>query len=115
MTTTALSKLLAYWTAQPTVIPLQEELCLIRDLRALDITDIAKDLASLISLISLIEIVQRSHASNGIFEMTEADEVHTVGFFQWLESLENKLGVPLATHADGLDLTCAELAKRMPR
>ncbi|MET3479125.1 hypothetical protein [Variovorax atrisoli] len=112
MTTTALSKLLAYWTAQPTVIPLQEELSLIRAIRALDITDIAKDLAS---LISLIEIVQRSHASNGIFEMTEADEVHTVGFFQWLESLENKLGVPLATHADGLDLTCAELAKRMPR
>ncbi|MDR6524155.1 hypothetical protein J2789_006858 [Variovorax paradoxus] len=112
MTTTALSKLLAYWTAQPTVIPLQEELSLIRAIRALDITDIAKDLAS---LISLIEIVQRSHASNGIFEMTEADEVHTVGFFQWLESLENKLGVPLATHADGLDLTCAERAKRMPR
>ncbi|HEY9132808.1 hypothetical protein [Dyella sp.] len=112
MTTTALSKLLAYWTAQPTVIPLQEELSLIRAIRALDITDIAKDLAS---FISLIEIVQRSHASNGIFEMTEADEVHTVGFFQWLESLENKLGVPLATHADGLDLTCAELAKRMPR
>ena len=112
MTTTALSKLLAYWTAQPTVIPLQEELSLIRAIRALDITDIAKDLAS---LISLIEIVQRSHASNGIFEMTEADEVHTVDFFQWLESLENKLGVPLATHADGLDLTCAELAKRMPR
>ena len=112
MTTTALSKLLAYWTAQPTVIPLQEELSLIRAIRALDITDIAKDLAS---FISLIEIVQRSHASNGIFEMTEADEVHTVGFFQWLESLENKLGVPLATHADGLGLTCAELAKRMPR
>ncbi|MET3466366.1 MULTISPECIES: hypothetical protein [unclassified Variovorax] len=112
MTTAALSKLLAYWTAQPTVIPLQEELSLIRAIRALDITDIAKDLAS---FISLIEIVQRSHASNGIFEMTEADEVHTVGFFQWLESLENKLGVPLATHADGLDLTCAELAKRMPR
>lgn len=112
MTTTALSKLLAYWTAQPTVIPLQEELCLIRDLRALDTNGIATDLAS---FISLVELVQRSHASNGIFEMTEADEVHTVGFLQWLESLENKLGVPLATHADGLDLTCAELAKRMPR
>ena len=112
MTTTALSKLLAYWTAQPTVIPLQEELCLIRDLRALDTNDIATDLAS---FISLVELVQRSHASNGIFEMTEADEVHTVGFLQWLESLENKLGVPLATHADGLGLTCAELAKRMPR
>lgn len=112
MTTTALSKLLAHWTAQPTVIPLQEELCLIRDLRALDANDIATDLAS---FISLIEFVQRSHASNGIFEMTEADEVHTVGFLQWLESLENKLGVPLATYADGLGLTCAELAKRMPR
>jgi len=112
MITTALSKLLAYWTAQPTVIPLQEELGLIRDIRALDTTDIATDL---VSFISLIELVQRSHASNGIFEMTEADEVHTVGFFQWIEGLENKLGVPLATHADGLDLTCAELAKRMPR
>jgi len=112
MTPTALSKLLAYWTAQPTVIPLQEELGLIRDRRALDTTNIATDLAS---FISLIEIVQGSHASNGIFEMTEADEVHTVGFLQWLESLENKLGVPLATHADGLGLTCAEPAKRMPR
>jgi len=105
-------KLSAHWATQPTVIPLQEELSLIRAIRALDITDIAKDLAS---FISLIEIVQRSHASNGIFEMTEADEVHTVGFLQWLGSLEKKLGVPLATHADGLGLTCAELAKRMPR
>lgn len=46
---------------------------------------------------------------------TEADDVHAVDFFQWLKSLEKTLGVPLATHADGLELTCAELAKRMPR
>ena len=74
--------------------------------------DIAKDLAS---FVSLIELVQRSHASNGIFEMTEADEAHTVDFFRWLKSLEKTLGVPLAMHADGLQLTCAELQQLMPR
>lgn len=112
MTTMTPGKLLAHWATRPTVMPMREELSLIRDIRALDTADIAKDLAS---FISLIELVQRSHASNGIFEMTEADEVQTVGFFQWLNSLEKSLGVPLATHADGLDLTCAELAKWMPR
>jgi hypothetical protein len=112
MTAMTPGKLLAYWATRPTVMPMQEELSLIRDIRALDTADIAKDLAS---FVSLIELVQRSHASNGIFEMTEADEAHTVGFFQWLRSLEKTLGIPLAIHADGLDLTCAELAKRMPR
>ncbi|SDZ50972.1 hypothetical protein SAMN05518800_2372 [Variovorax sp. YR752] len=112
MTAMTPGKLLAHWAVRPTVMPMQEELSLIRDIRALDTADIAKDLES---FISLIELVQRSHASNGIFEMTEADEAHTVGFFQWLKCLEKTLRVPLATHADGLDLTRAELAKRMPR
>jgi len=112
MTAMAPDELLAYWATRPTVMPMQEELSLIRDMRALDTADIAKDLAS---FVSLIELVQRSHASNGIFEMTEADEAQTVGFFQWLKSLERTLCVPLAMHADGLQLTCAELQKRMPR
>ena len=112
MTAIAPGKLLAYWAARPTVMPMQEELSLIRDIRALDTADIAEDLAS---FVSLIELVQRSHASNGIFEMTEADEVHTAGFFQWLKSLERTLCVPLAMHADGLQLTCAELQERMSR
>ncbi|CAA2107829.1 hypothetical protein VVAX_04431 [Variovorax paradoxus] len=47
--------------------------------------------------------------------MGEAEEAQAVDFFQWLESLEPKLGVPLTPYADGLDLTRAELAKRMPR
>ncbi|WP_155742679.1 hypothetical protein [Variovorax paradoxus] len=46
---------------------------------------------------------------------TEADDVHAVDFFQWLKSLEKTLCAPVATHADGLEPTCAELAKRMPR
>lgn len=97
---------------RPTVSSLEEELSLIRDIRALDPADIGRDIAS---LVSLIEIVQISHSDNGIFEMGEAEEAHTVGFFNWLKSLEAKLGVPLTRHADGLDLTCAELAKKMPR
>ena len=112
MTAMAPDELLAYWATRPTVMPMQEELSLIRDIRALDTADIAKDLAS---FVSLIELVQRSHASNGIFEMTEADEAHTVDFFRWLKSLEKTLGVPLAMHADGLQLTCAELQQLMPR
>jgi hypothetical protein len=96
----------------PTVASLDEELSLIRGIRALDLADIAKDLAS---FTSLIELVQTSHADNGIFEMGEAEEAQAVDFFQWLKSLEQKLGMPLTPYADGLDLTRAELAKRMPR
>lgn len=99
-------------TKRPTVSSLDEELSLIRDIRALDPEDIGKDIAS---FVSLIQIVQVSHADNGIFEMGGAQEAHTVGFFNWLESLEEKLGAPLTRYADGLDLTCADLAKKMPR
>lgn len=96
----------------PTVSSLDEELKLIRDIQALDLADIEADLPS---LVALIEIVQTSHADNGIFEMGEPEEAQTVGFFNWLKSLEEKLGVPLTRYADGLDMTCAELAKKMPR
>jgi hypothetical protein len=50
MTAMAPGKLLAYWATRPTVMPMQEEMSLIRDMRALDTADIAKDLASFISL-----------------------------------------------------------------
>jgi hypothetical protein len=97
---------------RPTVSSLDEELSLIRDIRALDPADIGKDIAS---FVSLIEIVRISHVDNGIFEMGEPEEAHAVGFFNWLKSLEEKLGAPLTRYADGLDLTCAEVAKKMPR
>ncbi|MET3496459.1 hypothetical protein ABIC90_003520 [Variovorax boronicumulans] len=32
-----------------------------------------------------------------------------------LRELETKLGVPLTSYADGLDLTCAEVGSMMPR
>jgi len=97
---------------QPTVGSLDEELKLIRDIRALTLTDIERDLPS---FIALIEIVQTWHADNGIFEMGEAEEPRTVGFFNWLRSLEQTLNIPLTKHADGLELTRDEVAKKMPR
>jgi len=54
MTAMAPDELLAYWATRPTVMPMQEELSLIRDIRALDTADIAKDLASFVSLIELV-------------------------------------------------------------
>ncbi|MGH8410590.1 MAG: hypothetical protein ACRERT_05115 [Pseudomonas sp.] len=94
----------------PTVSSLDEELRLIRGIQALELSDIETDLPS---FIALVEIVQTWHAGNGIFEMGEAEEAHTVGFFHWLKALEEKLGVQLTIHADGLDLTRVELAKKM--
>ena len=96
----------------PTIFLLHEELRLIRGLRALDLADIEEDLPS---FIALVEAVQRSHADNGIFEMREAEEAQAIGFFNWLKTLETKLGVPLTSYADGLDLSCAEVARTMPR
>lgn len=96
----------------PTIFSLNEELSHVRELQALDIADIEQDLPS---FVALIQTVQLSHADNGVFETGEAEEAQAVDFFQWLESLEPKLGVPLTPYADGLDLTRAELAKRMPR
>lgn len=95
----------------PTIASLDDELSLIRDVQRLNPVAIETDMDS---FISLIEIIQRSHADNGIFEMGEAEEGRVVDFFRWLRSLEAKLGVPLTRHADGLDLTCADLAKMMP-
>jgi len=86
-------------------------LSLIRDVQGLSPVAIEADLDS---FISLIEIIQRSHADNGIFEMSKAEEGRMIDFFRWLQSLEDKLDVPLTRHADGLDLTCADLAKMMP-
>ncbi|MGJ7534496.1 MULTISPECIES: hypothetical protein [unclassified Variovorax] len=95
---------------QPTVGSLDEELQLIRNIRALTLGDIEQDLPS---FIALVEVVQTWHADNGIFEMGEAEEAHTVGFFNWLRSLEQTLNMPLTKHADGLELTRAEMAKKM--
>lgn len=95
----------------PTVSSLDEELKLIRDIQALDLADIEADLPS---LVALIEIVQTWHADNGIFEMGEAEEAQTVGFFRWIQSIEAKTGASLARHADGLELTRADLGRKMP-
>ncbi|WP_285414676.1 hypothetical protein [Variovorax sp. efr-133-TYG-130] len=42
MTAIAPGKLLAYWATRPTVMPMQEELGLIRDMRALDCAELQK-------------------------------------------------------------------------
>ncbi|MGK9170472.1 hypothetical protein KXR53_29505 [Inquilinus limosus] len=95
----------------PTIMSLEQETHLIREIEKLELREIKENVAT---FSDLIDRIHESHISNGIFEVDKSNENVFLGFARWLRSIEGVVGIPLASIADDIGLSADDIARLMP-
>ena len=105
-----LDNLLEITNAYPTIIDINHEIYLIKELQSITFPEIKENPDAFIKIVCKI---QESHNDNGIFEVATENENVFMIFANWLISIEVKTGIKVAHFADGLNLDVEAIAKAM--
>ena len=105
-----LDNLLKISNAYPTIIAIEQEIYLIKELQSITMPEIKENADAFIKIVFKI---QESHNGSGIFEVTNENENGFMTFANWLISIEMKTGIKVARFADGLNLSVEAIVKAM--
>ena len=105
-----LDDLLEIINTYPTIIDIDQEIYLIKELQSITLPEIKENSDAFIKIVFKI---QESHNDNGIFEVTKKNENVFMIFANWLISIAMKTGIKIAHFADGLNLGVEATAMAM--
>ncbi|WP_368301689.1 hypothetical protein [Kluyvera sichuanensis] len=96
----------------PSVMDISDELLIIEFLMSVESNDLTKNTGAFNSIIILLEL---SHTDSGFIELTEENESVFIGFYHWLQKINNEFGLGLNKNTiDSFSLTVEDIKKLMP-
>jgi hypothetical protein len=104
-----LSELVQKWYPLPTIMEIDQEIDVIRDLMAIPIEELVTEEGI---LYEILDDLSESHGGGGYFQITRDNEKYFIEFCQWLERVYEETGLDVGSN--GFNTTYDDLVRTYP-